>query len=152
MVDSRESDGGVTVRRRRQCVGCSRRFTTYERPETSVKLMVVKKDGSRVPFDRNKILSGLEKACYKRRVSEDQLLALLERVEEVILAKFDREVPSKFVGQQVADGLQKIDEVAFVRFASVYREFRDVGEFIDEARGVIERTPDHPGQRQLFEE
>lgn len=152
VVDSRETDGGAVVRRRRECAQCSKRFTSYERYEVTVRLTVVKKDGSRVPYDRNKILTGLEKACYKRPVSEDQLEHLVDAIEEVVFASFNREVPSKFIGQRATEQLRKIDDVAYVRFASVYREFRDVGEFIDEARKVIERhATDHPDQKQLFE-
>jgi len=153
VVDSREADGGATIRRRRECVECRKRFTTYEKAEAIVKLSVVKKDGSRVPYERSKVLAGLQKACYKRPVSEDQLERLVDKVEEQIFIQYDKEVPSDFIGQRAAEGLRKLDEVAYVRFASVYREFRDVGEFIDEARKVMQRqTQDHPDQRQLFEQ
>lgn len=152
VVDSRETEAGATIRRRRQCAGCGRRFTTYERPETAVKLMIVKKDGSRVPYDRDKVLAGLEKACYKRPVSEEQLEQLVNRLEETIFNRFDREVPSAFIGAEAARGLRGIDDVAYVRFASVYREFRDVGEFIEEARDVMSRpTVDDPDQKRLFD-
>ncbi|MFA5863869.1 MAG: transcriptional regulator NrdR [Phycisphaerae bacterium] len=153
VIDTRVTDGGSTVRRRRECVKCSKRFTTYEKPETSVRLMVVKKDGSRVPYERGKILTGLQKACYKRPVSEGQLEALVDRIEEKILTTFDREVPGKFLGEQAAGALKDLDEIAYVRFASVYREFRDVGEFIEEARGIIDsQSRESPGQKKLFEE
>jgi transcriptional repressor NrdR len=153
VTDTRVTDGGSTVRRRRQCVKCGKRFTTYEKPETSVKLMVVKKDGSRVPYERSKIFAGLQKACYKRPVSEAQLETLVDRIEEKIMANFEREVPSKFIGEQSAELLKEVDDIAYVRFASVYREFRDVGEFIEEARGVMNRQPTvKPEQKKLFEE
>jgi len=153
VVDSRETEGGVAIRRRRECTECGKRFTTYERPETAVKLRVIKKDGSRVPYDRGKILGGLQKACYKRPVSEDQLERLVDKLEEELFKTFDREVPSNFIGAQVVKALQTIDAVAYVRFASVYREFRDAGEFIDEAREVMERQGlDEPGQKQLFDD
>lgn len=152
VVDSRETDGGVAIRRRRECTHCHKRFTSYERAQTFVRATVVKKDGSRVPYDRSKILTGLEKACYKRPVSEDQLAHVVDKIEETISAKFNREVPAKFIGEQAAGRLRSIDQVAYVRFASVYREFRDVGEFIDEARKVMEGPPpEAPGQQQLFE-
>ncbi len=115
--------------------------------------MVIKKDGSRVPYERSKILTGLQKACFKRPVSERQLETLVDRVEEQILAQFDHEVPSKFIGEKAADVLKEVDDIAYVRFASVYREFRDVGEFIEEARGIMNRQArEFPGQRKLFDE
>jgi transcriptional repressor NrdR len=153
VIDTRVTDGGSVVRRRRECVQCSKRFTTYERPETGIRLLVVKKDNSRVPYERGKVLAGLQTACYKRPVSEAQLEALVDRIEEKILAQFDREVPSKVIGEQVAEGLKDVDEIAYVRFASVYREFRDLGEFIEEARGIIDsQARESPGQRKLFDE
>jgi transcriptional repressor NrdR len=153
VTDTRVTDGGSTVRRRRECIKCSKRFTTYEKAETLVRLMVVKKDGSRVPYERAKILSGLEKACYKRPVSEAQLETLVDRIEEKLLAHYDRELPSQQIGEVAAELLKEVDEIAYVRFASVYREFRDVGEFIAEARGVINRQgKESLGQQQLFDE
>ncbi len=152
VTDTRLTDGGTTVRRRRECVKCNKRFTTYERPETAVRLTVIKKDGTRVPYEREKILAGLEKACYKRPVSEAELEALVDAVEEKILASHDKEVPSRVIGEEVIKQLKEIDEIAYVRFASVYHEFRDVGEFIEEARGIIERqNKSVPGQESLFE-
>ena len=152
VVDSRETDGGVRIRRRRRCTQCDKRFTTYEQADTARKLMVVKKDDSRVPYERSKILAGLEKACYKRPVSEDQLEKLVDDLEEQIFSQFYREAPSQFIGEQAAQRLRRIDEVAYVRFASVYREFRDVGEFIDEARNVMsQQALDNPDQKRLFE-
>ncbi|NLE30127.1 MAG: transcriptional repressor NrdR [Phycisphaerae bacterium] len=153
VTDTRETDGGATIRRRRECIHCNKRFTTYEKSETIVKLMVVKKDGSRVPYERAKILRGLEKACYKRPVSEAQLESLVDRIEEKLLARYDRELPSRYIGEVAAEFLKEVDEIAYVRFASVYREFRDVGEFIREVHGVINRQgKDSTGQQQLFEE
>jgi len=115
--------------------------------------MVVKKDGSRVPYERTKLLTGLQKACYKRPVSEIQLESVVDRIEENILSHFDREVPSKYLGEQAALGLRDLDEIAYVRFASVYREFRDLGEFIEEARGIMNSQPrESPGQKKLFDE
>jgi len=153
VIDTRVTDGGSTVRRRRECVKCEKRFTTYEKPETAVKLMVVKKDGSRVHYERTKLLTGLQKACYKRPVSELQLEAVVDRIEEKILSQFAREVPSKYLGEQAALGLRDLDEIAYVRFASVYREFRDLGEFIEEAKGIMNsQTRESPGQKKLFDE
>jgi transcriptional repressor NrdR len=153
VTDTRVTDGGSTIRRRRECGSCGKRFTTYEKPETSVKLMVVKKDGSRVPYERAKIFTGLQKACYKRPVSEAQLETLVDRIEEKIMANFEREVPSKFIGEQSADLLREVDDIAYVRFASVYREFRDVGELIEDAQGIMNRQiQESPGQKKLFDE
>jgi transcriptional repressor NrdR len=150
VVDSRSSDGGRVVRRRRQCLECRRRFTTYERVEETVRLTVVKKDGSRVPYDRNKILAGLQAACYKRPVSQQKLLAIVEATEEEIFRQFSREVPSTFIGDTVSRLLRAADQVAYVRFASVYRAFEDVGDYIEEAREVIRAPEDHPSQKLLF--
>lgn len=150
VVDSRSSDGGRVVRRRRQCLHCSKRFTTYERIEDTIRLTVIKKDASRVPYDRNKILAGLQAACYKRQVSEKDLRGIVEAAEEEIFRNFDKEVPSSFIGDTVSRHLRKVDKVAYVRFASVYRSFEDVGEFIDEARNVIEAPTEDPRQAPLF--
>lgn len=150
VVDSRSSDGGRVVRRRRQCIQCKRRFTTYERVEETIRLTVIKKDGSRMPYERNKILGGLQAATYKRPVSQQQLLGIVEATEEEIFRQFSREVPSSFIGDTVSRLLRAVDEVAYVRFASVYRAFEDVGDYIDEAREVIQTPEDHPSQKLLF--
>lgn len=153
VIDTRVTDGGSAVRRRRECIKCSKRFTTYEKPETALRLMVIKKDGSRVPYERAKVLAGLQKACYKRPVGEAQLEEAADKIEERIIVRFDREVPSKFIGEQAADVLRDLDQVAYVRFASVYHEFRDVGEFIEEARGIMNgQDRELPGQKKLFDE
>ena len=152
VVDSRSSDGGRVVRRRRQCLVCRRRYTTYERVEETIRLTVIKKDGSRMPYDRNKMLAGLQAACYKRPVSEQQLLAIVDATEEEIFRQFSREVPSSFIGDTVSRLLRAVDEVAYVRFASVYRSFQDLGEFIEEVKEVIAAPEDHPSQRLLFAE
>lgn len=130
VIDSRASQDFV-IRRRRECLSCERRFTTYEKIEES-PLKVIKKDGSRVPFDREKIRSGLEKACYKRPISADEIEAVICGVEADVYAEFEREVPSRSIGEKVVDALRDIDQVAFVRFASVYREFKDVNDFVEE--------------------
>jgi len=152
VVDSRSSEGGRAVRRRRECLLCARRFTTYERPEQSIKLNVIKKDGTGVPYDRQKILDGLQKACFKRPVAHNQLLAIIEAAEERIFKEFDKDVPSRFIGDTVSEQLLHVDKIAYVRFASVYRNFADVGELIDEAREIEESPVVGPGQGDLFDE
>jgi transcriptional repressor NrdR len=135
VIDSRASEDFV-IRRRRECLICERRFTTYEKIEES-PLKVIKKDGTRVPFDREKIRVGLEKACYKRPVSESQIEAIICDVEADVYQNFDREVPSRHIGEKVFDRLRTIDQVAFVRFASVYREFKDVNDFVEELEPML---------------
>jgi transcriptional repressor NrdR len=137
VVDSRASSDGFAIRRRRECGACSRRYTTYERIEES-PLRVVKKDDRREPFDRRKILAGLIKACEKRPVSLDTLERITETIEGRVLEAFDREVPSTTIGQLVMAELKKADQVAYVRFASVYREFKTVQEFMDELKPMLE--------------
>jgi transcriptional repressor NrdR len=135
VIDSRASQDFV-IRRRRECLICERRFTTYEKIEES-PLKVIKKDGTRVPFDREKIRAGLEKACYKRPVSESQIEAIVCDVEADVYQSFDREVPSRYVGEKVFDRLRTIYQFAFVRFASVYREFKDVNDFVEELEPML---------------
>ena len=130
VIDSRASQDFV-IRRRRKCLSCERRFTTYEKIEDS-PIKVIKKDGSRVPFDREKIKSGLEKSCYKRPISDEQMEVIISDIEALQYEQFDREVPSREIGEKVMEALRKIDHVAFVRFASVYREFQDVNDFVEE--------------------
>ena len=136
VVDSRASADGFAIRRRRECLACGRRYTTYERIEDS-PVRVVKKDGSREPLDRRKVLAGLLKACEKRPVSIDTLDEIVGRIEHQITEQFDREVPSSFIGRLVMRELRKIDQVAYVRFASVYRDFKDVTEFISEIQPML---------------
>jgi transcriptional repressor NrdR len=150
VVDSRSSDGGRIIRRRRQCLACKRRFTTYEKVGESFKLYVVKKDNSRVPFSRDKIIAGLQKACYKRQVSAEQLRQIADKVEEDIFANFDKEVPSAFIGESVMRHLRSADKVAYIRFASIYRDFKDAGELIEEVTEVIAEAR-HNGQPKLFD-
>ena len=138
VVDSRASEGGRVIRRRRECEACGRRFTTYERAEEVPPLAVVKKDRSRVPFDRAKIMAGLVKACYKRPVSTEALDKLVDEIEEELLTNFDDEVSSQFIGERVIKKLKELDKVAYVRYASVYREFKDVSDFIDEAQSLMD--------------
>jgi transcriptional repressor NrdR len=150
VIDSRSSDGGRIIRRRRQCLACKKRFTTYEKTGESFKMYVIKKDDSRVPYDREKIVAGLQKACYKRPVSAEQIRHIADRVEEDIFKSFDKEVTSSFVGESVIKHLRDVDKVAYIRFASVYRDFKDAGELIDEVRQAIE-LPDYGPQPKLFE-
>jgi transcriptional repressor NrdR len=151
VVDSRSSEGGKTVRRRRQCLVCHRRFTTYERPEEGLRLTVVKKGGAREPYDRGKLVAGLRKACSKRPVGDEQLRAIVEAVEEDIYRQFDREVPSSFIGDSVSRRLRELDKIAYVRFASVYRNFKDIGELIEEATEVNRAARVGKDQKPLFE-
>lgn len=150
VIDSRSSDSGRVIRRRRECLLCGRRFTTYEKMSESLKLSVVKKDNSRVPYDRDKIIAGLQKACYKRPVSAGQIREIADRVEEEIFKNFDREVTSVFVGESVIRHLRGVDKVAYIRFASVYRDFKDAGELIEEVSQVIAEG-EYEGQPKLFE-
>ena len=138
VVDSRSSDAGRVIRRRRQCLVCKRRFTTYEKTGESFKLHVVKKDRSRVPYDRDKILSGLQKACYKRAISAEQIQQIADKTEEDMFRQFDKEVTSAFIGECVMKHLRNVDKVAYIRFASVYREFKDAGELIEEVSRAIQ--------------
>lgn len=151
VIDSRSSDSGRVIRRRRQCLVCKRRFTTYERAGEGFKLYVIKKDKSRVPYERDKIVSGLQKACYKRPVSPEQIQQIADKVEEDILRKFDKEVASVFIGQSVMKHLRTVDKVAYIRFASVYRDFKDAGELIEEVSRVIHNA-EPLEQLKLFDE
>ena len=152
VVDSRSSEGGRAVRRRRECLDCKRRFTTYERVEESIRLRVVKKDGSRVPYDRSKVIAGLQKACYKRPVSDQQISRVVESAEEAIFRNYEKEVPSTYIGDAVSQQLRRLDKVAYIRFASVYREFRDVGDLIEEAEELRDAPDEAPGQQELFDD
>lgn len=136
VVDSRASSDGVAIRRRRECLGCAKRFTTYEHVEEQ-PLMIVKKDGRREPFDRHKLLAGLVKACEKRPVSMDDLERLVDELERELSQQFEREVPSREVGERVMKKLHALDPVAYVRFASVYREFKDVEQFMRELKDLL---------------
>lgn len=135
VIDSRLSKEGQVIRRRRECLGCQRRFTTYERIEEIMPL-VVKKDGRREAFDRLKIVHGLKAACQKRPVSSEQIEEVVEQVERRLQESGEREVPATQIGEQVMRALQSLDEVAYVRFASVYRSFQDIGEFMTELKDL----------------
>ncbi len=138
VIDSRLARDGAAIRRRRECLKCKKRFTTYEYVET-VSLLVVKKDGRRQPFDRTKIISGLTKACEKRPIGIDKIEALASEVERIIQKKYDREVNASVIGQIIMEKLAGLDEVAYVRFASVYRQFRDVNQFMNELQIILQR-------------
>jgi transcriptional repressor NrdR len=143
VVDTRPSDDGLAIRRRRQCHQCRRRFTTYEYVErTTVK--VVKKDGARVPFDREKLKQGLEKACWKRPISDAKIEGLVSEVENHIAANFESEVESRAIGELAMQQLRELDQVAYVRFASVYRQFEDVHDFVDELKPMLSESPRPP--------
>ncbi len=150
VIDSRSSDSGRVIRRRRQCLACKRRFTTYEKVGESFKLYVVKKDNLRVPYDRDKVVAGLQKACYKRPVSAEQIQQIADKVEEDIFRSFDKEVSSAFIGESVMKHLRGIDKVAYIRFASVYRDFKDADELLEEVRQAIAEG-EHTGQPKLFD-
>ena len=154
VIDSRSCDGGTAIRRRRECTHCAKRFTTYEKIERPVRLMVVKKDGRRVPWDKQKILAGLERACFKRPVSEGDIIRIADEVEDDVFNAHDREVPTAAIGQLVIDRLRRLDQVAYVRFASVYRQFKTLEDLVEEARAVLDarRYEDPPGQGRLFVE
>ena len=151
VVDSRSSDSGRVIRRRRQCLACKRRFTTYEKTSESFKLHVVKKDKSRVPYDREKVIGGVQKACYKRPVSAEEIQLVADKAEEDIFHQFDKEVTSAFIGECVMRHLRDLDKVAYIRFASVYREFQDAGELLDEVTKAIHET-ESTEQLKLFDQ
>ena len=136
VVDSRPADEGASIRRRRECLSCHKRFTTYETME-SLPLMVVKKDGSRQSFDRNKVMNGLIRACEKRPVPFGKLEEIANEIEQVLQNDMDREIPSAKIGELVMDRLREVDEVAYVRFASVYRQFKDIGTFMTELNKLL---------------
>ena len=136
VVDSRPADEGASIRRRRECLSCHKRFTTYETVE-SLPLMVIKKDGSRQSFDRNKVMGGLIRACEKRPVPYQILEQLVAEIEQVLQNQMEREVSSAQIGELVMERLKKVDEVAYVRFASVYRQFKDINTFMTELNKLL---------------
>jgi transcriptional repressor NrdR len=137
VVDSRPADEGASIRRRRECLSCHKRFTTYETVE-SLPLMVVKKDGSRQSFDRSKVMSGVIRACEKRPVPYQDMENLVAEIEQALQNQMDREVSSAQIGELVMERLKKLDEVAYVRFASVYRQFKDINTFMTELNKLLE--------------
>ncbi len=138
VIDSRLSKEGDMIRRRRECSHCQRRFTTYERVEETLPL-VIKKDGRRETFDRGKILAGLQRACEKRPIGVEVLEKLIDRIEQRLQDTGEKEVHSREIGEQIMQELQNLDEVAYVRFASVYRSFKDVNEFMNEVKELLEK-------------
>ena len=150
VIDSRSAEAGEAIRRRRECSRCSKRFTTYERVDLGVKLVVVKNDGRRVPWDRQKIVAGLERASYKRPVPDAALQKIADDVEEDAQRRFDREVQADWIGRQVMRHLRDLDQVAYVRFASVYHRFATIEELMGEIQQVMHERGDDPGQGSLF--
>ena len=139
VVDSRHSEDGISIRRRRECLSCQRRFTTYETVE-SLPIIVVKRDNSRQPFDRNKIMNGMIRACEKRPVTTAQMEAAVDSIEQRIQNSLEREVTASYLGELVMEQLKGLDEVAFVRFASVYRSFKDIGTFMEELTKLLSES------------
>jgi transcriptional repressor NrdR len=137
VVDSRESGTGDAIRRRRECLDCGRRFTSYERID-EIPYLVIKKDGRREAFDRQKLLAGLHRACEKRPVSAKALADIVDEIEQLVQDAPDREIEAALIGERAMDRLKDLDKVAYVRFASVYRQFEDVEEFMSELRGLLE--------------
>ena len=138
VIDSRASEEGRSIRRRRECLNCKRRFTTYENIEET-SLMVIKKDGRRQTFDRKKVLLGIKKACEKRPISTQDLEELTDKVEYTLQTKFEKEVEASAIGELIMEFLYALDEVAYVRFASVYRQFRDINQFMKELRTLLNK-------------
>ena len=137
VIDSRTSQYGLAIRRRRECLHCKRRFTTYERVE-EMSLKVIKKDGNRVPFEREKIKRGLEKACWKRPIGENDVERVVTNIENEVYTTYDSEIPSGELGELVMRHLRRLDQIAYVRFASVYREFKDVREVVSELEPMLD--------------
>ncbi len=136
VIDSRPTEEGSSIRRRRECISCGRRFTTYEKIE-SIPVMVIKKDQTREPFDRNKVLSGIIKACEKRPVETEKMVEMVDNIESEIQNLMDREITSDQIGEMVMKELKNTDEVAYVRFASVYRQFKDINTFLAEVNKLL---------------
>lgn len=141
VVDSRPTDEGTSIRRRRECLQCLKRFTTYETVER-LPLMLIKRDGTREPYDRNKLLAGVMKACEKRPVPQARLEQLVDTVEQKLFGTLETEVSSQKIGEMVMEELKKIDEVAYVRFASVYRQFKDINTFLEELNSLLKNKDD----------
>lgn len=137
VVDSRPTDEGQAIRRRRECIGCAKRFTTYEKIE-EIPIIVVKKDGNRQSYDRNKLLNGIIKSCEKRPVSIDEIERLVNDIEKNLSNSLEKEVTSVEIGEMVMNKLKDLDEVAYVRFASVYRQFKDVNSFMNELKKILD--------------
>lgn len=136
VIDSRPTDDNASIRRRRQCPVCNKRFTTYEKIET-LPLIVIKKDNNREPYDRSKIEAGIVRSCHKRPISTAQITAVVDDIENTLFSREDREIPTMVIGELVMDHLKDLDPVAYVRFASVYREFKDIDTFMDEIKKIL---------------
>ncbi|GKX29067.1 transcriptional repressor NrdR [Vallitalea longa] len=136
VVDSRPSDENNLIRRRRQCEACGKRFTTYEKIET-IPLVIIKKDKTREPYNRNKLMNGVVRSCHKRSVSMSQIEGLVDEIENSLYNSMKKEIKSKDIGEKVMERLKSIDEVAYVRFASIYREFKDINTFMDELKKIL---------------
>ena len=138
VIDSRPADDGSSIRRRRQCDECTKRFTTYEKVE-AIPLVVIKKDDNRESYDRSKVEAGVYRSCHKRPISVDQINALVDEVETAVFNMEEKEIPSSVIGQLVMEKLRALDAVAYVRFASVYREFKDVNTFMSEIKKILDK-------------
>lgn len=150
VIDSRAADAGKTIRRRRECLACHRRFTTYERADDAIRLLVVKRNGEKVPYDRDKLMTGLMKACYKRPVTAARIEQLVDEFEEELFRTHEKEVDSLEIGRLASEKLKEVDQVAYVRFASVYKQFKDIEDFLEEVKHVMQIHPDRPEQGKLF--
>lgn len=152
VLDTRESEGGQAIRRRRECLSCRRRFTTKERAEEGVRMTVVKVGGRRVPYDRDKVVSGVERACSKLEVTEEDIQRLADSVEQEMFRLHDHDVSSEQIGRYVAERLRRLHPVAYIRFMSVHRKFSTIREFIDEISDVqTMAAQDSPNQQPLFD-
>jgi len=151
VIDSRSSEAGRVIRRRRQCLACKKRFTTYERVEQTARLVVVKRDGTRVPFNRENILRGIQAACGKRNIAEEVKERMADEVEEELHREFDREVDSRVIGERVMKKLRDIDEVAYIRFASEYLKIGSAGDLMAELHELNSRPKDVKEQQSLFQ-
>ncbi len=153
VIDSRLTEGGTVIRRRRKCLACDRRFTTKERVDDDIRLSVVKRDGSHKPYDREKIVDGVKRACHKLEISNDDIERLVDNVEEDIIRDHEREVATTDIAEHLGRRLRELNAVAYVRFMSVYRKYKDITEFVVEIRNVKEFTRKHmPTQGSLFDE
>ncbi len=139
VIDSRATDEGTTIRRRRECLECGKRFTTYEKIE-SIPIIVVKKDGTRESFDRDKIINGIVRACEKRPISLNDIEGIVDEIETKLYNLLEKEVSTEKIGEMVMERLQKLDDIAYVRFASVYRQFKDINSFMDELAKIINKA------------
>jgi transcriptional repressor NrdR len=151
VIDSRPADDGTSIRRRRECLSCERRFTTYERIEKTARLVVVKKDGTRVPFNTENILRGIHAACGKRPIPEATKESLVRRIEESLQREFEKEIPSMEIGRRVGAALREVDQIAYVRYASEYLEFRTIDDLAETVNELKSRPQALPNQEKLFE-